>query len=101
MKKHPEMSVPQIACLITNRWKEITSEEKAHYRRMSGEKANQQEMQDMKLKKEKETADKNKKRLFNMLKTMKNNKKNENLMPRTAVTMETNKMKVAKKFYEE
>ena len=99
------MSVPQIASLLTNRWKEMSIKEKAHYREIASEKLKEDELISRKAKKEKEESNKNKKRLLTMLEKMKNKKKStickkdETMKMRTTVTIEINKEKVAKKFY--
>lgn len=99
------MSVPQIAALLTNRWKELSPEEKAHYQEIASEKIKQDEMRNLKAKKEKMESEKNKKRLMTMLEKMKYTKKStickkdETMKRRTTVTVEINKEKVTEKFY--
>ncbi|XP_033207867.1 mismatch repair endonuclease PMS2-like isoform X2 [Belonocnema kinseyi] len=105
VKENPEMSVPQIAALLTNRWKEMSAEKKAHYQEIASAKIKQDEMKDLKAKKEKKESEKNKKRLMTMLENMryKNKsticKKDETMKMRTTVTVEINKEKVTEKFY--
>lgn len=104
MEENPEMSVPQIANLLTNRWKEMSHEQRASYYEMAQKRMNQEELSLKREKKEKQEKEKNKKRLLKMLNIMKANNKEinktkETMKIRTTTQMETNVKSLTEKFY--
>ncbi|XP_051169527.1 PMS1 protein homolog 1-like [Leptopilina boulardi] len=104
VEENPEMSVPQIANLLTNRWKEMSHEQRANYYEMAQKRMNQEELSLKREKKEKQEKEKNKKRLLKMLNIMKANNKEvnktkETMKIRTTTQMETNIKSLTEKFY--
>lgn len=104
VEENPEMSVPQIAELLSNRWKKMDDDEKANYYKIAEERMQKEEILSKREKKEKQEKEKNKKRLLKMLNIMKANNKDMNktyatMMSKTKKPMETNIKKITDKFY--
>ncbi|XP_043470340.1 PMS1 protein homolog 1-like [Leptopilina heterotoma] len=104
VEENPEMSIPQIAQHLTNRWKEMSDDEKAKYYEIAIERMQNEEQLSKREKKEKQEKEKNKKRLLKMLNIMKANSKdmnktNETMRSRTTKQMETSIQKLSDKFY--
>ncbi|XP_015597732.1 PMS1 protein homolog 1 isoform X2 [Cephus cinctus] len=103
IRENPEITLSDVAKLLSKRWKELSPEERGYYRdlavdekkRQDAEKAEKKEKHDIK------ESVKNKKRLMQMfekMKTLKPEAKKGDMMIRTAVPWDMNINKVSKSF---
>lgn len=95
------MTAPQLAHIITNRWKKLSPEERGYYRDLARDEKLMHNKDELKTKKKcLVNLNKNKNRLlkaFEKMKTM-NLEKNKNLVMRTTVSWHIDLKKVTEKF---
>lgn len=98
--KNPTITAPQLAHIITNRWKKLSPEERGYYRDLARDEKLMHNKDELKTNKKCVNLNKNKNRLlkaFEKMKTM-NIEKNKNLVMRTTVSWHIDLKKVTEKF---